>query len=40
MVYNKNYEKKQKEKSTIDKYYKNREEKRLDTNFLENNYIT
>ena len=32
--------KKQKEKSTIDKYYKNREEKILDTNFLENNYIT
>ena len=40
IVYNKNYEKKQKEKSTIDKYYKNREEKILDTNFLENNYIT
>ena len=39
-MYNKNYEKKQKEKSTIDKYYKNREEKILDTNFLENNYIT
>ena len=39
-MYNNKYEKKQKEKSTIDKYYKNREEKILDTNFLENNYIT
>ena len=31
---------KQKEKNTIDKYKKNKGGKKLDTNFLENNYIT